>query len=718
MKKFIRFSLILIILMTFMSLKVSALTTDARMIITSPAEDMSSEINISWHTDDVSTYVEYTLATDINYAYSQIRIGECSAIPFDNMTSTSQCTANLTNLAKNTEYIYRVGRSNMSESYSFKTAGAETFSFLHATDIHSYKSGTANTRVTAANNVLNKAASIDDDIAFTFFSGDVTAYGTVYEQWETLYGMDTAKQMAYAFSAGNHDYYNTTAKVTNNSYFNSVTNNPDNGATGVESSYFFKYGNALFISLDSEAAVYSDDHLANQQQWFKEVVANNPTDFIIVAHHRPFYTGDGRNTIHTTQSREFFQELFDECGVDLVLTGHNHVYARTYQILDTEITTVPGEGTVYMTGIQIGDRYQPDPGTPMVEVAYAANGAGKDGSTLFTVSKDKIELQFISLDDSLQDTAEIISKSSTINKTTFENSLELNSVSNDFSKATLSFDDIGAGRVNKIKVTGENNTDLGSYLLPSNSLEISNIPQNAITYDLDVEITLRSGDVINKSFELLNEELYIGTLENFRVEDNSSNEACLHWDNNLVDGKIDKFEIHVNGTLLKEVEPDEVSTVLDFVSPYNANVIEFKAFNSTGDLKFTETINYGEAADTVTIDFSEDSITLEENEKSTPTYVVSPQQELDLEFSSSDEAVATVNEFGEVTAIGAGTCTITVNVSRRWDVSSSIEVTVNEYIEPTPEPDPVKKGCFGSSGTVLGLGLLGMVLIFRKRRMF
>lgn len=97
-----------------------------------------------------------------------------------------------------TEYLYRIQTTAFSDVYRFKTAGTGPFSFMHITDIHSYLP--IPSRVSTANTVLNKAATLGENMAFTLISGDATAYGTVYEQWEELYKMNTVKTMPYVIT--------------------------------------------------------------------------------------------------------------------------------------------------------------------------------------------------------------------------------------------------------------------------------------------------------------------------------------------------------------------------------------------------------------------------------------------------------------------------------------------------------------------------------------
>src|SRR5690606_11054027 len=86
-------------------------------------------------------------------------------------------------------------------------------------------------------------------------------------------------------------------------------------------------------------------------------------------------------------------------------------------------TGYPYLGTVYLTGIQIGDRYKTDPGVKpsIVEVAHV--GKDQDGGSLITVDNEKITIEFIKQDGTRLYPYEIQKKSKLINKTTIESSV-------------------------------------------------------------------------------------------------------------------------------------------------------------------------------------------------------------------------------------------------------------------------------------------------------
>jgi len=94
--------------------------------------------------------------------------------------------------------------------------------------------------------------------------------------------------------------------------------------------YSFDYGNTHFLAMSSEL---NDDTDMGQYNFVKldlSKARSNPlTDWIIVYFHRPFYSGSGSED---SDLRDMYQPLFENYGVDLVLTGHAHNYQRSYPL--------------------------------------------------------------------------------------------------------------------------------------------------------------------------------------------------------------------------------------------------------------------------------------------------------------------------------------------------------------------------------------------------
>jgi len=101
--------------------------------------------------------------------------------------------------------------------------------------------------------------------------------------------------------------------------------------------YWFQYGPAHFWSIDTwpmNGDTYCGpcDNMKNtsaQYQWFEQTlqsIENNPRQWKIVFMHAPFYDAD--RSCNLQDGRDYFKPLFEKYGVDMVLAGHEHYYAR------------------------------------------------------------------------------------------------------------------------------------------------------------------------------------------------------------------------------------------------------------------------------------------------------------------------------------------------------------------------------------------------------
>jgi 3',5'-cyclic AMP phosphodiesterase CpdA len=117
------------------------------------------------------------------------------------------------------------------------------------------------------------------------------------------------KQNRFFPSPGNHDADGPQLLEAYLEYFT---------LPGKESYYAFSWGDVAFYSINS--LEFAD--LEEQKAWLEDKISKSDKTFQIVYFHHPPYTSGG----HVSAPR--MQWEFFEWGVDVVLSGHDHIYAR------------------------------------------------------------------------------------------------------------------------------------------------------------------------------------------------------------------------------------------------------------------------------------------------------------------------------------------------------------------------------------------------------
>ena len=416
------------------------------------------------------------------------------------------CKAQLTDLLPNTTYYYKVvAGSEESAIQSFKTSTLDSTkkSVLLLADIHTASSAYADTSQATINKVLN--AEKANNLRAIVTAGDNIDRGGYESQWKAFFGGITSlKDYLWATIPGNHEYYHDNQPgYISPEYYNQFFYNPQNGPeVKMNSSYFFKYGNVLFIMLD----IIKKDNNAEQIAWFKQVVENNPSTWIIVVSHPGAYSCGAY--IHDAEwVNANWRKTFEECQVDLALSGHEHLYLRkdiSYnneknEELGTTYLVVPSSG---MKQYSAQDKYKDQFDKIIGIYNYAANVITFNGSQMI--------VKLYSSDGKIAEEFKLIAKrpSSVEEKTDEEilNSINL-TYDKDASKVTFSWDENLWGNIKNIQIKCDkyaNDTWKSVISSPkNNSYSISGFYD---TYDYVFTLTLTKVDdtQISKEMELIN----------------------------------------------------------------------------------------------------------------------------------------------------------------------------------------------------------------------
>jgi hypothetical protein len=133
---------------------------------------------------------------------------------------------------------------------------------------------------------------------------------------------------------GNHDGKSSNSITQSGVYYDLFTF-PTRGQaggvpSGTEAYYSFDYANIHFIALDShDSERITEGAMA---QWLQADLAATKRDWIVAFFHHPTYTHGTHNSDTEKQIIEMRQAILpilEAGGVDLVVTGHSHVYERS-----------------------------------------------------------------------------------------------------------------------------------------------------------------------------------------------------------------------------------------------------------------------------------------------------------------------------------------------------------------------------------------------------
>lgn len=127
---------------------------------------------------------------------------------------------------------------------------------------------------------------------------------------------------------------------------------PANGASQLdpETTYYVDYQDVRIVVLNS------DQDKAAQAAWLDGVLADNPQKWTITTHHHPIFSSASDRD--NAELRAAWKPLYDRHGVDLVLQGHDHTYARGRTQNSSNGVNVRDDesGTVYV--VSVGGRKQ------------------------------------------------------------------------------------------------------------------------------------------------------------------------------------------------------------------------------------------------------------------------------------------------------------------------------------------------------------------------
>lgn len=293
---------------------------------------------IMWMTQ---TGITSTVTYGVNTGYGQSAAGSARPLQ-DNQLHRVQ----LTNLQPDTTYYYKLFTGNEDllpeELLQFHTAPAPgslaPFTFMVFGDF-------------GKNSDSQKALRdqmLADSFRFILTTGD-NAYnsGTYSEFYTNVFQVyqNLFSHTPVFPTPGNHDYYTGSAAP----YLDLFDLPRQVWRTNDQERYYsFDYGNVHVAAIDSNTPLDAADSAAADDMfdWLRHDLGQTAQRWKIVAlHHAAYSTGQ-----HGSDSRVQAKlvPIFEAYGVDLVFTGHDHIYQRSHPLRGGQITQPAQGGIVYL----------------------------------------------------------------------------------------------------------------------------------------------------------------------------------------------------------------------------------------------------------------------------------------------------------------------------------------------------------------------------------
>jgi len=404
-------------------------TDDVYNLVTTFVGDAGKERGFAWtaqpeFTDMVIQYAEKgSFWSDENVADAE----------YTDYNGILYYKAEIDGLTPGKAYVYRIGDTAddvWSKTYTFTTEAENTdeFTFIGITDPQSgaWSGGYEYMKYT-----LDAAMKDAPETSFMVNLGDLTDDGREEGHWKNHFKALSGygESLPYMAVMGNHETRGDA--VTAGKNFSLHFNNPDNGAGALgdltaddvsqdyskgvvnniaETVYSFEYGDAYFAVLNTGSDWSKADSyvmLEKQKEWLRNDMSASDKKWKIVMLHVGLYPAKAERW----SSQAVLEDVLIECGVDLVLGGHDHIVSRTYAMNNGQIvsgeafdTVQKDSGFVYtILGCSGTKRYEKVGTIPAYSATLNATNSTLPTYTLFNVNDNAIEVVTKQIDGALVD---------------------------------------------------------------------------------------------------------------------------------------------------------------------------------------------------------------------------------------------------------------------------------------------------------------------------
>ena len=326
------------------------LKTNYEQVALTPGADFS-KLNFGWYSKEKTDKAMVRIADNKEMKNAKEFKGTCTEGTVINGVQYYSNKVTADGFKPNSTYYYQVKlNGEWQQAQEYKTGDPDNFSFMFVGDpqIGASKGQVPNESAVEQsedvaarndaynwNKTLNSALAQHPEINFLVSPGDQinepagnNAEKHLLQEYEySGYLSATAfRNLPQAVAIGNHDCLTTSYQ----NHFN--VPNPftaETNSTVAGHGYYYTYGSALFIVINA-----NNYNAADHKALVEKAVKENPNaKWRIVVMHQDIY---GSGLDHSDSDgiilRNQLTPIFDANDIDVVLQGHDHTYARTYQL--------------------------------------------------------------------------------------------------------------------------------------------------------------------------------------------------------------------------------------------------------------------------------------------------------------------------------------------------------------------------------------------------
>ena len=312
------------------------------------------ELRFAWLSSEADTDVSFKISGKTDMTDSKT-----IAVSTEKCDGYNSNTVTVSGLEEGKTYYYSYTENGVwSNPEKITVQPDENFTVLFVSDAQIGRSGEETEREVLIRDTcgwdytVNKMLAEYPDAAFAISAGDQFQSPDSIPQMKAYLAPEKLRSLPVANTIGNHD--------DGASLYGDIFNNPnevnellaDEAGTG----YFYTYGDALFITLNS-----NNNFMFDTAKVIRKAVNTYPDVKwrVVTMHHNPYSASLSDDDF--SEERLYFSSLIDCYDIDLVLSGHDHFYSRTAVMNGGEKAD---EGTVYIQSSSAsGSNYDPLPET-------------------------------------------------------------------------------------------------------------------------------------------------------------------------------------------------------------------------------------------------------------------------------------------------------------------------------------------------------------------